>query len=132
MILFMPQDDFSNRVKKSRLIEIAYYVTFLMAFVIVAGHIGMIARGETSANPLKAFRMAAERWGFFNGLFEVLSTFVFLMWVFILLAHLYGNSKVKKGQDRPVYPYIINILIGIIVCSQGGSTDSSVIRRLLE
>lgn len=39
----------------------------------------------------------------------------FLFWVFVLPAHLYANHVVKQGKKRPIYVYVINCLVGVVL-----------------
>lgn len=74
-----------------------------------------IAREETSALPWEVWIQESQRHGISSGLFAVIYHLIFLLWVFLVPGHLFANSVFKKSKTRPIYPYIVNILIGTAV-----------------
>ena len=78
--------------------KIAVYGGALVLLGILAMECGMIARGETSPSPFTAYSIAADQRGVFYGIFYFVTAIIFLLWAFVVPAHLYANRKVLKGR----------------------------------
>jgi hypothetical protein len=94
------------------------YIGFFALFGTVIIHAVWIRKGESSLSPLKAYQMGASSDGILYGIFEFFVSIVFLLWAFFIPAHLYANNIKQKTGARPFYPYVINVLVGIIVSTK--------------
>lgn len=107
---------YDSVAEKYPIVKLALMVTFVALFVIIPWQLGAVARVETSAIPWEVWELESRRHGNLNGMLAVIINVVFLLWVFLLPGHLFANSLLKKKGTRPAYPYVINILTGIILC----------------
>jgi len=96
----------------------AFFVTMFMLLVIITHSVVMMKQGKFSASPFMAFEIGSREGGFFDGLYLFVQTSIFLAWSFFLPAHLYANHNLDLERGRPLYPYLINFLIGVILCAE--------------
>lgn len=89
--------------------------------------VGEIARGEVSPLPWEAFSQSAMRHGTFDGVFAFVTSSITALWIFLVPGHLLADSIYKRDGKWPKYPYVINILVGLIL-----STPGNPVYRLLE
>lgn len=74
---------------------------------------GEISRGMSSPLPWEVWELESLD-GYTGGILALMRNLCYLLWVFILPAHLYTWRKYKESGRRPIYPYLINFLAGII------------------
>ena len=65
--------------------------------------------------PWDQFLSQEQRHGFWDATLSVLSLLTFYLWAFLIPAHIYATAVAKKKERRPWYPYVINILIGLLL-----------------
>jgi len=100
--------------EKYPIVTIAYGLTMLSLFFALF-QVGMIYRSEISVLPWEVWYQESNRHGYESGVLSVLWSLVTLVWMFILPGHLYSNKVAVKEGVRPRYPYILNILVGLIL-----------------
>lgn len=93
-------------------------VTFLYLIVILLGGIGDLARGEQSPFPWQVFIEESSRHGMFNGIIALFNSIILSLWIFIIPGHLYSGKIYIETKNIIFYPYIVNILVGIILSSE--------------
>lgn len=102
------------------------YATIFGIPMLLAHCAGRLARGEMSPLPTSEFARSTREHGFFAGMFSFEVGVIFLLWAFVIPGHIYADTYVQKGLKRPVFPYVINILVGVILC-----TEDNFVYRLL-
>jgi hypothetical protein len=95
-------------------------VAVFFGFAIMLGYFGMIGRGEASILPWVAYRQEALQHGVFSGVFSCLVIVFYDLWAFWIPGHLFANHVKQKYGRRPAYPYIVNILMGILMAIENG------------
>lgn len=99
-------------------------VFYLMGLIAV--NLGEISRGNASALPWVSYKQDALRHGTFAGVASFVITLIYNLWTFWIPGHLFANNKKREEGIRPVYPYVINVLTGILL-----SIENSPAYRLL-
>ena len=117
LLLVTNQASFESLQRRVRILKAALVITFIAVLVVIPLEIGAIAREETSAFPWNVWLHELNRSGYMSAMFGVFINLVFLLWAFLIPGHLYANSVVKRGGARPVHAYVINILVGLILCT---------------
>ena len=87
----------------------------MLGFGLVAIYSGQIARGEVSPLPWVAYEQAMLRHSVANGILAFISTLIYNLWTLWIPGHLFANAQKTKYGQRPIYPYIINLLAGVIL-----------------
>jgi len=127
LMLATDSDGYDAALEKHVFVKIALYMTFIALLVVIPWQLGAIARLEVSALPWDVWNQESQRHGNLNGVLAVVINLIFLSWVFLLPGHLYSNSLLKKTGKRAKYPYVVNMLIGLILC-----TPSNPIYQLID
>jgi hypothetical protein len=124
---------YASETRQSALAERFPWVTVVGTAIVlcvlglVVMRFGMISRGEVSALPWNAYQREALRCGVGCGVFTLISTLIYNLWTFWIPGHLFANHKKKIQGDRPVYPYVINGLTGLLM-----SIENSPFYQLLD
>ncbi len=108
---------YDSLLEKYIFIKVILGLTFIALLVVIPSQLGSVARFETSAIPWEVWEQASQRHGNMDGVLAVIINLIFLFWVFLLPGHLYANTVLKKISKRPAYPYVINMLGGVILCT---------------
>lgn len=118
-LVVFPEGRLNQCVKKipwiSPVAGIAGFIVFIM-FVITTGQ---LARGETSPIPWEAFSQEYRRHGLVDGLFVFFMMISYLLWALLIPGHLKASSEKLINGKRPIYPYIINLLVGLLLVTPG-------------
>lgn len=101
-------------------------IFFLCILVLVLMWTGMIHRGEASPLPWEAYQKDALRHGVYSGVGSFIIILIYNLWTFWIPGHLFANEEEKKHGSRPLYPYIINGLMGLLL-----STENNAVGNLL-
>ena len=101
--------------RSSILFILTYAVSLMLGLGLVAAYSGQIARGEVSPLPWLAYKQEMLRHGVANGVLAFISTLIYNLWTLWIPGHLFANAQKTKYGQRPVYPYIINLLVGVIL-----------------
>lgn len=96
----------------------AFAVTMFMLLAIIMLAVVMMKEGKFNASPFRAFEIGSREGGVSDGLLLFVQSSILLVWAFFLPAHLYANHKFDLEQCRPLSPYVINFLIGVIFCTK--------------
>ena len=112
-------DRFSRFLDRKSVLS-GFYLLFLigagfMLLVFVCVDFGQIARGEVSPLPWLAYKQEMLRHGVANGVLAFISTLIYNLWTLWIPGHLFANAQKTKYGQRPIYPYIINLLVGVIL-----------------
>jgi hypothetical protein len=75
------------------------------------------ARDESSPFPWDAFCKDLPRNGFIDATTTVFIVITADLWLFLVPGHLWARSVATRHGKWPVYPYIINILVGLLLCT---------------
>lgn len=119
LLLVTDSDSYNKIADKYSFVNVVCLVTFLALFVVLPWQLGATARSETSVFLWKVWSQESQRHGYINGAVGVVINLIFLLWVFVIPGHLYANSVAKKTGNRPACPYLVNALIGVIICTPG-------------
>ncbi|MFW5799931.1 MAG: hypothetical protein ACOCV8_03860 [Spirochaetota bacterium] len=87
----------------------------LALMIILPWQIGDIARSESSAIPFIVFREVLLEEGYLIAFCATITNIIYLLWIFYIPGHLVSRSKYKETGVKITYPYIINILIGLLL-----------------
>jgi hypothetical protein len=115
---FVKRSQFEAVMRRSNSAAWVAVFTMLLGGMAALLMTGAFAREETSPFPWDAFFKDLPR----NGLLDATST-VFIvvtadLWLFLIPGHLWARSIAARNDGkRPVYPYIINILAGLLLCT---------------
>ena len=77
-----------------------WILLFFSLIVFVAGMTGEYGRGWTSSLPWKAFIMAKEKHGIFEGIFSACQVFLVDLWLLWIPANIWINSQKKKLEKE--------------------------------
>lgn len=124
---FASEEQQAALVKRLPWLNIVGVLLLLFVLALVAMHMGMIARGETSALPWEAYRQEALRHDVSSGVFSFLSTVTYNLWTLWLPGHLFASSQKTNHGKRPIYPYVINVLVGLLL-----STENDPLYRMFD
>jgi hypothetical protein len=113
--------------RSSMLFILTSVVSLMLGLGLVAVYSGQIARGEVSPLPWVAYEQAMLRHGVANGVLAFISTLIYNLWTLWIPGHLFANAQKTKYGQRPIYPYIINLLVGVILSVK----DNPVYRLLM-
>lgn len=101
--------------RSSMLFILTSVVSLMLGLGLVAAYSGLIARGEVSPLPWVAYEQEMLRHGVANGVLAFISTLIYNLWTLWIPGHLFANAQKTKCGQRPIYPYIINVLVGVIL-----------------
>jgi hypothetical protein len=104
-----------GRIPWKGLFNLFFFGGILISLACCSIQFGEIARGESTPFPWEVFQAGLNNHGIFGGLHSLSYNVVFLLWAFLIPAQVYAQNKVEQGKRRPIYPYVINILLGVIV-----------------
>jgi len=90
----------------------------IMGFAIAVVEYGSISRDVHSAIPWQTWQDRIP-YGYLDAITAVGMNLMFLLWAFIIPAQMYASNMYKKSERRPIYPYVINFLIGVILLGAG-------------
>jgi len=127
LMLVTDSISYDSIIGKYPIIKAVLIVTFIALLIVIPWQLGAVARFEVSAVPWEVWSHESQRHGNLNGVLAVIVNLIFLLWVFLLPGHLYANSVLKKTGERVIYPYIVNILVGVILC-----TPSNPVYKLID
>jgi phosphotransferase system glucose/maltose/N-acetylglucosamine-specific IIC component len=93
-----------------------------LAIIVFAGFsilftIGAFGRGEASPFPWDEFWKDLPRNGFLSAIGKALEIVLAELWLFLIPGHLWAKSIAGEKARRPIYPYVINILVGLLLCT---------------
>ncbi len=91
----------------------------IVALFFVPFAVGLLGGGQTSPFPWDAFSATSRRHGFWSATFDALLVFTADLWLFVIPGHLWARALAAKQGPRPLYPYIINILLGLLLTMPG-------------
>ena len=77
--------------------------------------LGDIARFEMSPFFWKAASREYYDHGFIDGAFVFFWVATCNLWFFVVPAHIAANRMKASNKERPIYPYVINALVGILL-----------------
>jgi hypothetical protein len=95
-------------------LELVPYIGGFGIFLIVPWIAGALARREVRASPWDQFILELHRHGFGDAAFSVLVLITFHLWAFVVPGHLCANALTVSTGRRPLHPYVINILVGLL------------------
>lgn len=98
-----------------------------MILICILETTGELGRQAISPFPWDAFKDRAQRHGLLDAIFVVLRLLIFHLWAFVIPGHCYAKAVARKTKRRPWYPYVINILVGLLL-----STPHNPIYSLLD
>ena len=104
-----------ERIITNSLFLLPIYLSVIMSFLFAVVGYDSLLDWTTSLIPWKAWEECSA-----NGLdclADVIIKIIFLLWAFLIPAHIRSWEIYKKSGKRPIYPYVINFLIGIILSS---------------
>jgi membrane associated rhomboid family serine protease len=101
--------------RSSMLFILTSVVSLMLGLGLVAAYSGQIARGEVSPLPWVAYEQEMLRHGVANGVLAFIWTLIYNLWTLWIPGHLFANAQKTKYGQRPIYPYIINVLVGVIL-----------------
>jgi ABC-type glycerol-3-phosphate transport system permease component len=94
--------------------EVGGFIIFFTVLMIG----GQIGRGEIPGwPPWDTVISDARLHGFWDATFKSLEVTTFHLWAFVIPGHLSANDIAKRKGRRPWTPYVINILVGLLLCS---------------
>ena len=117
LILSIGAASYESLFDKYHVLKFCVVLTFFALLMIIPWQIGAIARYEVSALPWMVWQEESNRHGYSNGFLAVLINLIFILWVFLIPGHFAASKLFEKTEKRPVHPYAINILIGLILCT---------------
>ena len=103
-----------GRVLESLLFAM-FVLGVIMLFVTIPVIGGQLARGEMSPFPWDQFISEQRRHGFWDATLSVLMLLTFHLWAFLIPARMYTTIVAEKKGRSPWYPYVINILVGLLL-----------------
>jgi len=115
-LLVLTPDERHKLAKQRPLLKILPY-SLLALFLILPTVAGETARGDISPWPWNAFFAEERRNGFWSASGVFLELMIFHLWAFLIPGHLYAGTVSQKIGRRPWYPYVINILTGLLLCT---------------
>jgi hypothetical protein len=127
LMLATDSASYDSIIKKYPIVKAALIVTLIGLLIVIPWQLGAVARFEVSAVPWEVWSQESQLHGNLNGVLAAVINLIFLLWIFLLPGHLYANSVLKKTKERVIYPYIVNVLAGIILC-----TPSNPVHKLVE
>jgi hypothetical protein len=75
--------------------------------------------GEISPFPWNHFVTELARDGILAALLSSLSLLLFELWAFVLVGHFCAEVILEQTGKGPWYPYVINILVGLLITTPG-------------
>ena len=81
---------------------------------------GGIARGEIQPNAMDQFTINCHRHGLLDALFGLLMQIIFYLWAFVIPSHVCASHA--ETARRPWYLYVINVLVGLLLCTPHNPT----------
>lgn len=126
-LLVMAESRLDQYVKKMPWIPAVAAIVGFIVFIMFVAKTGELAREETSPLPWEAFSVAYRRHGMVDGLSSFFLMVSFLLWALLIPGHLKASSIQLTTGKRPSYPYIINLLVGLILV-----TPANPIYRILD
>lgn len=116
LMLFTSSKTYESLIENYPAINFSFFLMGFGLLVIIPSQFGEIAREEISAIPWEVWFQKSGRHGYSSGVLAVVINLIYLLWVFFIPGHLYANWIYNKNKDRPISPYIINVLAGVILC----------------
>lgn len=114
-LVVLPEERLSAYFVRMPWLSIVVGIIGIIVFIMFVGMTGELARGETSPLPWEAFSTGYRRHGLIEGLTSFFSMISFLLWALLVPGHLKASSIRADTGNRPSYPYVINLLIGLIL-----------------
>ena len=127
LLLRFSPSSYDELLRKYPPIKFSLMLTFVSLIIIVPWQLGAIGRAEISALPREVWRQESLRHGIMNGLLAVVINLILLLWILILPGHFYAGLVREKSGKPPIYPYVMNVLTGLLLC-----TRANPIYRLLD
>ena len=103
-----------NIFNKLSILVNLFIIGFIFSIALAAVEYGQIGRGISSPLPWEVWELMAGD-NYINRMLGQLDNAIYLLWIFILPAHISSWLEYKKKGQRPYYHYMINILIGILM-----------------
>lgn len=86
-------------------------------FILSVG-LGLLARGEQSPLPWRVLTNESSKHGLSSGFFAFLNSLTLTLWIYFIPGHLFADHVFQKTNRIFIYPYVINILLGIILSQE--------------
>jgi hypothetical protein len=106
-----------ERIPKG-ILSIFGIISVLGLIIIVLGGLGSLARGEESVIPWRVFLDVSHNHGYLNGTYALANSIILFLWLFFVPGRLYSDHVRHKTNRLVLYPYVVNILIGLLLCSR--------------
>jgi len=117
LMLVQTLESYERHLERSRGVGAALMATLISLVGVIPWQLGALARGETSALPWPVWHEQFVRHGLADASFALSVNLLFLMWAFLLPGHLYAGSVAKKAGRHPRWPYVMNVIFGLLVCT---------------
>lgn len=115
----LPEGSLNPYMKKMPWILPFAGIAGLIVFMMFVAIIGQLARAEASPLPWEAFSVVYRRHGLVDGLSTLFLMISFLLWALLIPGHLTASSIKSATGKRPSYPYVINLLVGLLLVTPG-------------
>ena len=117
-LLVLSKERYEHLCERWPTIVLVPWIGGFMLFILLPSTIGGIARGEVGAwPPWNVTLWGHKPPGFWGPTFMLLPTTTFYLWAFVIPGHFCANDIAKRKGRRPWTPYVINILVGLLLCS---------------
>lgn len=99
------------------------YFFFMFPSLLAAGSVvsffwGDIAHGRINPFDLSYYSYRFTENGILGGMMFLSQAALYFSWAFFMMGHVTANVIKEKRDKRPAYPYIINLLVGIILTQE--------------
>ena len=116
-LLVLNKERYEHLCERWPVVMLVPVIGGFMLLLLLAMVGGEIAREEMRAWPVDEFVFRERLHGFWDAAFGSLMLVTFHLWAFLVPGHCYARYIMESKGKRPWTPYVINILVGLLLCS---------------